>query len=991
MSYKPVAVLSALALTSVVPALDAQPVRRSMVFLPTVPPPNGERLRVTLVRPNEMQEPTASVDTSALVQQVIRPSQIPYLARQLPRGFTLDEGRKLPITSQRLLVVGQNRSRPPAPKTLALFPVRFSGIPLAKGSDVLSVFAPDGRVLLVRRRGIPVAVDGTSPRVDGRTAGLTALGDFAQQAGRRDARAGDADLQVWVDDQQQGRLAWRIVVASASLTAPAAIEYHISALDGRVLSRANAIHTSFTGKVTADTWAASPFEATSSADMPFLSVDGTGQGTTTTDAQGGFGFGGSGVSSTFTASLNGRFGVVSNQAGATSTAASVGTAGVSTKVHFTASTDQQIAQTSAYRWINAARQFAIGIINPEDSRLARLPINVNIAQNCNAFWFSDSKRPTVNFFQAGNGCPNTAYSDVVLHEFGHGVDQMNGGIVDGGYSEGFGDALAILLTRQSCVGRNFFGFGSCLRNAATAVSWPLPAGTTSVHEIGRPYGGFVWRLTQELGKTMGQADAFLVAKQLILGAAAANPSSVPDAVQLSFIVDDDDGNLGTCSTHFAQLAAAADAFSIPRPANCRRQILRAVYAVGDNGSTAPNGVGGYDLLSGADRVVPFDYDGDGKQDLFLYRPGRGAAWVARSVGDGSFVPAYAQGDPGTGLAGFDLKSPSDRVLALDYNGDGKQDLLLYRPGKGAAYVARSNGDGSFTPVYAQGDPGTGLAGFDLKSPNDRVLVLDYDGDKKQDLLLYRPGKGAVWIARSNGDGKFTAVYAQGDPGAGLAGFDLKSPADQALVLDYNGDGRQDLFFYRPGKGAAWVARSNGDGSFTAVHAQGDPGNGLAGFDLKSPADRVLVFDYNGDKKDDLFLYRPGRGATWIARSNGNGGFTAVHAQGDNGAGLAGYDFRSPADRAVAFDYNGDGRQDLFLYRAGQGAAWVVRSKSDGTFDAPFSVGDDGKSNPNGVAGYDLLSPADVVIPFDYNGDKKIDLFLSRPGRGAAWVAQSLGD
>ena len=55
---------------------------------------------------------------------------------------------------------------------------------------------------------------------------------------------------------------------------------------------------------------------------------------------------------------------------------------------------------------------------------------------------------------------------------------------------------------------------------------------------------------------------------------------------------------------------------------------------------ALNSIAGYDLLSGADQALAFDYNGDGKQDLFLYRPGRGAAWVARFNGDGSFTGVY---------------------------------------------------------------------------------------------------------------------------------------------------------------------------------------------------------------------------------------------------------------------------------------------------------------------------------------------------------------
>ncbi len=229
-----------------------------------------------------------------------------------------------------------------------------------------------------------------------------------------------------------------------------------------------------------------------------------------------------------------------------------------------------------------------------------------------------------------------------------------------------------------------------------------------------------------------------------------------------------------------------------------------------------------------------------------------------------FAPVYAQGDPGSGIGGYDLKSSADQAFAFDYDGSGKLDhLALYRPGTGTIWILKNSG-GNFTPVYAQGDPGSGIGGYDLKSSADQAFAFDYDGSGKLDhLALYRPGTGTIWILKNSG-GNFTPVYAQGDPGSGIGGYDLKSSADQAFAFDYDGSGKLDhLALYRPGTGTIWILKNSG-GNFTPVYAQGDPGNGIGGYDLKSSADRAFAFDYDGSGKlDHLALYRPGTGTIWI--------------------------------------------------------------------------------------------------------------------------------
>ncbi len=86
----------------------------------------------------------------------------------------------------------------------------------------------------------------------------------------------------------------------------------------------------------------------------------------------------------------------------------------------------------------------------------QLTANVNIASVCNAFW-----NGTVNFYRSGGGCRNTGeIGGVIHHEYGHGLDQNDGGGYDNP-SEAYADVVAIIQERRSCVGRGFFAGGNC--------------------------------------------------------------------------------------------------------------------------------------------------------------------------------------------------------------------------------------------------------------------------------------------------------------------------------------------------------------------------------------------------------------------------------------------------------------------------------------------------------------------------------------------------
>lgn len=527
--------------------------------------PRGDRLN-SVYRPGQGQLPVPAArgpSAEALLGfQAAAAGQ-----SQMPAGITL--GR---ASTSRVMV------RPPAPadtaalaasaggavdaqeKLITLFPLEYRGVPLSKGSDYLVVVnAANGSVLQTRERSIPTEVDATTPTVSAEAAVVAAKS--AAGAAFASAVADTPRLEIWVDADNKGHLAWTLSLDTRTPAQPRVRAYWIAAIgDARTLHWESAVfHTHF-GIGSGNVWGGSPFQPTINRPLAALTIGRSDGASAVTGLDGRFGFA-SGVGSVIlSATLRGPAFTTVNQGGSNLSRSVTATPNTAADLNFGASGDLELAQATAFYWANEARRVA-GILSPAE--LAALPVNVNINSSCNAYWDGSS----INFFRAGGSCPNTAYADVVLHEYGHGVDAAKGGILDGGYSEGFGDALAVLGTRQPCLGRDFLGSGTCLRPATDLVMWP-PAAGEEVHAVGRRYAGFTWELVQQLKKTYADDEAFALATRLVMAAAAANPSNIPDAVRLSFVADDTDGNLATCSPHFKELAAAADSRNIPRPASC---------------------------------------------------------------------------------------------------------------------------------------------------------------------------------------------------------------------------------------------------------------------------------------------------------------------------------------------------------------------------------------------------------------------------------------
>jgi hypothetical protein len=256
--------------------------------------------------------------------------------------------------------------------------------------------------------------------------------------------------------------------------------------------------------------------------------------------------------------------------------------------------------------------------------------------------------------------------------------------------------------------------------------------------------------------------------------------------------------------------------------------------------------------------APFDFDGDDKSDIGVFRPSS-AVWYLNNSTTGfrysqyglptdRIVPAKFDGDRRTDIAvyrdglwlvqtssgetlGVNFGLAGDVPVPADFDGDGRAEMAVFRPSNGVWYLWNWSTE-SFSAVQF------GLA-EDVPAP------ADYDGDGKTDIAVYRPSTGVWYLLRSE---------------AGFAAARFGLAEDKPVEADYDGDGRADIAVYRPSDGVWYLLQSSA--GFAAARW------GIA-------SDKPVPADYDGDGRADLAVFRPAEG-NWYLLNSSNGGFLATH-------------------------------------------------------------------------------------------------------------------
>ncbi len=311
-----------------------------------------------------------------------------------------------------------------------------------------------------------------------------------------------------------------------------------------------------------------------------------------------------------------------------------------------------------------------------------------------------------------------------------------------------------------------------------------------------------------------------------------------------------------------------------------------------------------------------DFDNDGWQDILIVNS---TAWPERKT-PRSFLALYHNNQNGTFTdvtrqAGLAVEMYGIGVAAADYDNDGNLDIYITCVGPN--HLFRNLGNGKFADVTARaavGDPGfsTSAAWFDYDNDGKLDLfVANYvDWTVEKDQLCSLDGKNKSYCTPQSYQGQSPTLYRNKGNGtfenvtqrAGVSDPTCKSLG--VALLDYNGDGRMDLFVANDTEPNR-LYKNNGNGTFTdeavpAGVAFSEAGTARAGMGVDAG-------DYDGSARPGIVIGNFTSESMALYSNDGAGLFTDEAPQ----SGIGKMSAQSLTFAVFFFDYDLDGLLDVF--------------------------------------------------------------------------------
>jgi RHS repeat-associated protein len=286
-------------------------------------------------------------------------------------------------------------------------------------------------------------------------------------------------------------------------------------------------------------------------------------------------------------------------------------------------------------------------------------------------------------------------------------------------------------------------------------------------------------------------------------------------------------------------------------------ISRSVYTT--NGTS---GIGWPYSKTSSSQFYAGDFNGDSKPDIAYYSDSTGIIVLPNKFHDGWGDWIFAQSP-----AQWSGVSVSLGFFPGDYNGDGKTDLL-YQSSPYNLHVILSTGN-SFSNSQLWYSESNGIPYNE--QPYGRIMAGDFNGDGKSDLLMLKQniivmlstGKSFSYSEWHNEDLiSLSNAYTCCTPGRKFEDDNQTTDWSKFTIGDFNGDGKQDFAFLRLNSaiygGLIAIGLSDGNKFNFTYHWQNFSVISETYNTNAWPQRRIgtdfIVIDMNSDTTDDLLLH-----------------------------------------------------------------------------------------------------------------------------------------
>jgi hypothetical protein len=308
-------------------------------------------------------------------------------------------------------------------------------------------------------------------------------------------------------------------------------------------------------------------------------------------------------------------------------------------------------------------------------------------------------------------------------------------------------------------------------------------------------------------------------------------------------------------------------------------------------------------VRGSCTPAQYDVDGDGWSDFVVVVPDNGdgdSEWQVRN-NDGTASGAFSD---------FTFGDPNEVYTMDDFDGDGADDYVSWNRYVDAVFEVRRSSRSDTMWVHF---------GTDGAVRDDPTQSGDYDGDGVADFTVFRapgfvePDGPAVWrVATSTSGSNEVWTYETGLEGNAAEFFPVAG-------FDASGDGIADLVLQTP----STISPGNGDWhQFDGADVE------LPGFFVFGLAsDLVLPGNHVGNFQADVA----------VRRANG-GALDHYFRDAESGGSVGPISWGLVTDFSTPGDYDGDGLDDLAVWRPSTGKFYVRKSSDTGAvFEVPLGV------------------------------------------------------